>query len=214
MRGKQFLYEEGLNIPLIIRWPKNFPAPCQITPGKVDERLIEAIDLAPTLMNIAGVNKPANMQGRNFLGEQAEPARSFAFGARDRCDETVFRMRAVRDERYRYIYNFTPETPFLQANRYKENFYPVWNLLKQLHSEGKLTPAQEALCQPSMATEELYDLSTDPFEIHNLAQSKNPEHQAALRKLSSALNQWIEETQDQGATLETPEIIRTQLTKH
>jgi arylsulfatase A-like enzyme len=213
-RAKQFLYEEGLNIPLIIRWPKNFPAPSQITPGTVDDRLIEAIDLAPTLLNSAGLPKPVGMQGRNFLGANAEAARQFAFGARDRCDETVFRMRTVRDERYRYIHNFTPEVPFLQANYYKEHFYPVWNLLKQLHAQGRLTPAQDALCQPSMPEEELYDLETDPFEIHNLAGSDKTEHQAALHKLRTALNQWIEETQDQGRVFETPAVISSQTVKH
>jgi arylsulfatase A-like enzyme len=154
------------------------------------------------------------MQGRNFLGANAEAARQFAFGARDRCDETVFRMRTVRDERYRYIHNFTPEVPFLQANYYKEHFYPVWNLLKQLHAQVRLTPAQDALCQPSMPEEELYDLETDPFEIHNLAGSDKTEHQAALHKLRTALNQWIEETQDQGRVFETPAVISSQTVKH
>ena len=90
------------------------------------------------------------MQGRVFLGDRAEPPREYAFGARDRCDETVFRFRTVRDARYRYIRNFTPDRPFLQANDYKEQQYPVWNLLKELHAEGKLTPVQDRLCAPTM----------------------------------------------------------------
>ncbi|MEI6713131.1 MAG: sulfatase [Verrucomicrobiota bacterium] len=210
VRGKQFVYEEGLHIPLIIRWPKNFPAPKQITAGKVDDQLIEAIDLAPTMLRVAGLSKPAKMQGHNFLGEDAEAPRAFAFGARDRCDETVFRLRSVRDERYRYIHNFTPERPFLQANAYKERSYPVWNLLKELHAEGKLTPAQEVLCQPNMPEEELYDLSTDPHQIHNLVNSKEPEAQVALVKLRKALDQWIEETNDQGRVFESAELIQQQ----
>ena len=107
VRGKQFCYEEGLHIPLLIRWPKNFTAPKQISAGKVDSRFIEAIDIAPTLLNIAGIPKPSKMQGRNFLGDNPDIERSCVFGARDRCDETVFRLRTVRDERYRYIHNFT-----------------------------------------------------------------------------------------------------------
>lgn len=210
VRGKQFVYEEGLHIPLIIRWPKNFAAPKQITPGKVDIRFIESIDLAPTLLRAAGLPKPAKMQGRIFLGDDAEADRTMAFGARDRCDETVFRLRSVRDDRYRYIHNFTPERPFLQANAYKERSYPVWNLLKELHAQGKLTPEQEFLCQPTMPEEELYDLSADPHEIRNLAKSEVPEHQAALKKLRTALDRWIEETNDQGRVFETPEVIREQ----
>jgi arylsulfatase A-like enzyme len=206
VRGKQFCYEEGLHIPLIIRWPTQFPPPKGYQAGKVDERLIEAIDLAPTLLDIAGAAKPAKMQGRIILGERADPPRQYAFGARDRCDETVFRFRTVRDERYRYIRNFTPDRPFLQTNAYKERSYPVWNLLKELHAQGKLTPVQEVLCQPTMPAEELYDLTADPHQIHNLAGTESSEHQAALARLRGVLEKWIEETNDQGRVLEPPEV--------
>ena len=137
------------------------------------------------------------------LSWATEP-RQYIFGARDRCDETVFRFRTVRDARYRYIRNFTPERPFLQANEYKEKQYPVWNLLKKLHSEGKLTPAQEFLCAPHMPEEELYDLQSDPHEIRNLAQS--PEHQAIRERLRRVLEKWIEESNDQGREREPPEL--------
>ena len=210
VRGKQFVYEEGLHIPLIIRWPKNVATPKQITPGKVDDRLIEAIDIAPALLRAAGIPKPPKMQGRIFIGDDADTDRTMAFGARDRCDETVFRLRSVRDDRYRYIHNFTPERPFLQANAYKERSYPVWTLLKELHVQGRLTPEQEFLCQPQMHEEELYDLAEDPHEIRNLAQSEAPEHQAALRRLRAAVDRWIEETDDQGRIFETPETIKEQ----
>jgi N-sulfoglucosamine sulfohydrolase len=205
VRGKQFCYEEGLHIPLIIRWPKAFPAPAQLKPGSVDDRLIAAIDILPTLLDVAaGVKKPAGMQGQVFLGDHAEPARRYVFGARDRCDETVFRLRTVRDDRYRYIRNFTPERPFLQPNAYKENSYPVWNLIKKLAAEGKLTPAQAVLAAPTMPPEELYDLKTDPDEIHNLVSSSDPEHQAVLKRLRAELERWIEESNDQGRELESP----------
>jgi arylsulfatase A-like enzyme len=213
VRGKQFCYEEGLHIPLIIRWPKHFPAPTQITAGTVDTRFIEAIDLAPTMLAIAGLPKPERMQGRTFLGANAEPERTCAFGARDRCDETVFRLRTVRDDRYRYIRNFTPDQPFLQPNAYKERAYPVWNLLKELHAAGKLTPAQEVLCQPTMPAEELYDLENDPHESHNLAESAEPEHQQALVRLRALVEAWIEQTDDQGRVFETPEVVRHETRK-
>jgi arylsulfatase A-like enzyme len=150
------------------------------------------------MLAFAGAPKPAKMQGRVFLGERAEPTRELAFGARDRCDETAMRIRTVRDDRYRYIRNFTPEVPFLATNAYKSKQYPVWNLLPELHAQGKLTPAQEFLCQPRMPDEELYDLQNDPWEIHNLATSTRPEDQAALKKLRAVLEKWIEETNDQG----------------
>lgn len=207
VRGKQFCYEEGLNVPLVIRWPKNFPAPENLKPGTVDDRLLHAVDLAPTMLDIAGAAKPAKMQGRIFLGPRTEAAQEYVFGYRDRCDMTVMRLRSVRDQRYRYIHNFTPQTPFLANNDYKETQYPVWNLIKDLHAQGKLTPAQAVLAQPTMPAEELYDLTTDPFEINNLATSTQPEHQQALKRLSGVLDQWMTDINDQGRTPESPEAL-------
>jgi N-sulfoglucosamine sulfohydrolase len=203
-RAKGFCYEEGFIVPLIIRWPKDFPAPKNFKSGTVEARFIDGIDFAPTILDIAGAKKPAGMQGRIFLGDHAEPPREYVFGTRDRCDETVMRIRSVRDARYRYIHNFTPTTPFLAPNNYKETQYPVWNLLKKLHAEGKLTPPQEFLCQPRMPDEELYDLQTDPDEVHNLAASTDATHQAALKKLRGVLDRWIVEVDDKGRVFETP----------
>ena len=203
VRGKQFCYEEGLLVPMIIRWPKQFPEPAHFKAGTTDARLLHGIDLAPTMLAIAGVPKPPKMQGQVFLGDRCEPDREYVFGYRDRCDMTQMRIRTVRDVRYRYIRNFTPWVPFLARNEYKERQYPVWNLLKELHAQGKLTPAQEVLCQPSMPAEELYDLQTDPWEINNLAQSNQTEHQAALKRLRGVLEKWIIDTGDKGQRLET-----------
>jgi len=203
-RGKQFCYEEGLRVPLVIHWPKGLPLPGSFKPGTADDRLLESIDLAPTFLSLAGAPIPPKMQGRPFLGDTVGAPKQFVFGARDRCDETTMRIRTARDARYRYIRNFTPETPFLAKNAYKERAYPVWNLLKELHAQGKLTPAQEFLCQPRMPDEELYDLQTDPHEIHNLADSTNPEHQAELQNLRAVLEKWIEESNDQGRYPESP----------
>ncbi len=206
IRGKQFVYEEGLIVPLIIKWPKNFPAPKHFRAGGTDDRLLMAIDLGPTMMALAGGRIAGKMQGRPFLGDQAGPPREYVFGHRDRCDMTIMRLRTVRDARYRYIRNFTPHVPFLARNEYKENSYPAWNLLKELHAQGKLTPPQAALCAPSMPEEELYDLAADPHQIRNLAGS--PEHKPIRDRLRAALDRWIEETGDQGRRMETMKEIR------
>src|SRR6185436_11768997 len=117
-----------------------------------------------------------------------EPARDFVFGARDRCDETMFRFRTVRDARYRYIRNFMPERPFFQHNDYKERSYPVWNLIKELGAQAKLTDWQKNFyLAPSMPPEELYDMETDRWAMHNLVNSTKPEHQAALKRLRAEL---------------------------
>ncbi|HOW65782.1 MAG TPA: sulfatase-like hydrolase/transferase [Candidatus Paceibacterota bacterium] len=205
VRGKQFCYEEGLHVPCIIRWPKNIPLPPRFTPGSTDNRLLHAIDLAPTMLALAGASKPPKMQGRIFLGDRCEPERPYVFGHRDRCDMTVMRIRTVRDDRYRYIRNYTPHVPFLAFNEYKQKQYPVWNLLPELNGQGKLTAAQAFLCHSSMPEEELYDLQEDPWEVHNLAQSTPSNTQAVLVRLRAVLEQWIEETDDQGRQMETLE---------
>ena len=203
VRGKQFCYEEGLLVPLIIYWPRNFPPPAHFKPGSVDQRFLHGIDLNATTLDIAGVTKPAKMQGQIFLGDKCEPDRRYVFGHRDRCDMTVMRLRTVRDERYRYIRNFTPWVPFLAFNEYKTQQYPVWSLLPKLHAEGKLTPVQDFMCQSTMPDEELYDLQNDPWELNNLARSDKPEVKEALTRLRGVLEKWIEDTDDQGRRMET-----------
>jgi len=211
VRGKQFVYDDGLRVPFIVRWAKNFPEPKGFKAGTASDRLIEAIDIVPTLLDVAGAAKPAKMQGRILFGDRAEPAREYAFGARDRCDETVFRFRTARDARYRYIKNFLPDRPFLQANAYKERQYPVWNLIKELGAQGKLTDWQKNFyLSPTMAPEELYDMDTDPWAMNNLVVSKNPAHQTALARLRGALDQWIVDSDDQGRVLESPAVAAAQ----
>ncbi len=209
VRGKQFCYESGLHVPMIIRWPKSFPAPKQIRPGLVDERLLASIDLAPTMLSIAGA-RPEKTEGTVFIGDQAGPPRDYVFGARDRCDETAMRIRTVRDRRYRYIRNFTPEVPLLAPNAYKERQYPAWNLIKQLNSEGKLTPVQAVLTAARMPDEELFDIEEDPHETNNLAKSQKPEHQETLKRLRAVLEKWIKDTDDKGQISEPPEVIAAQ----
>lgn len=207
VRGKQFVYDDGLRVPLIIRWAKSQLAPAGFAPGTVSDRIIEAIDLAPTFIDLAGAPKPAKMQGRILFGPRAEPAREYAFGARDRCDETMFRFRTARDARYRYIRNFMPERPFLQKNDYKERSYPVWNLIKELGAQGKLTDWQKNFyLAPTMPAEELYDMEADPWAMNNLAKSTKPDHQAALQRLRGALEKWLVDSDDQGRFPEPPEV--------
>ncbi|MEO5803929.1 MAG: sulfatase [Verrucomicrobiota bacterium] len=189
VRDKQWLYDGGLHIPLIVRWPGN------LKPGTVRDDLVSSIDISATSLHLAGIKFPKNMQGQIFLGPKAQE-RKHIFGARDRCDETMDRIRCVRTRDFSYIRNYHPEFPYTQRNAYKERAYPVLELMKQLHAEGKLTPAQELFMAPRKPAEELYDLRNDPDEIHSLADS--PTHRKVLRELRKVLDQWIEKTDDQG----------------
>jgi len=190
VRGKQWLYDGGIHIPLVIRWPGH------IKPGTVVGELVSAIDFAPTCLKLAGAEPPKHMQGRVFLGPGRDAPRERIFASRDRCDETVDRIRCVRTRRHKYIRNFMPERPYTQPNRYKERSYPMLRLMRELHAAGKLTPAQQLFMAPRRPPEELYDIQADPWEIHNLADS--PDHQDVLKKMRRILDQWIIDTDDQG----------------
>jgi len=197
VRCKQFLYEGGIRVPLIIRWPGH------TKPATAVDDLVSAIDFGPTSFKLAGIEPPKYMQGRIFLGPDAQ-RRDFIIAARDRCDGTVDRIRCVRTKQYKYIRNYFPNRPYTQFNLYKKQDYPVWSLLQVLFIEGKLTPQQELFMACIRPEEELYDLQTDPYEINNLA--NDPWHQETLKKLRDILDEWIKETGDQGGIPEDPQI--------
>ena len=94
LRGKQFLYEEGIRVPMIIRLPKKQRA------GTERDDLIEHIDVAACSLSLADIKIPDYVQGRDFLAADYKP-RKFVFAARDRCDETVDILRCVRDSHYK-----------------------------------------------------------------------------------------------------------------
>ncbi len=189
IRGKQWLYDAGIHVPLMVRWPGG------IKPGTVVEDPVSSIDLTATALWLAGLERPEKMQGQVMFGPQARP-RDCIFAARDRCDMTVDRIRCVRTRHYKYIRNFMPERPYTQHNDYIESNYPTLAVMKQLHAEGKLNATQALFMQPRKPEEELYDLLADPHEVNNLAGSA--QHQGILRELREKLERWIEETNDQG----------------
>lgn len=207
VRGIHWCYDSGLRVPLILRWSRNFPAPEDCRPGSVHEQVISLLDLTATTLDLAGLKRPAGMQSRIFLGPNADPPRKYAFSARDRIDETVNRIRSVRDERYRYNRNFMPEQSLAALNRYREKCFLLMPLARQLHAAGKLRGPALALVSPRLPDEELYDTKSDPFETRNLADSKEPEHREALLRLRTALEVWITETGDRGQTPEPAEVV-------
>jgi N-sulfoglucosamine sulfohydrolase len=208
LRGLDWCYDSGDRVPLIVRWPKNFPAPPQYRAGLTSEQLVSLIDLTATTLALAGVPKPAGMHGRIILGTDADPAREVVFSARDRTDEAVQRIRAVRGPRYRYIRNFIPDHPYLAPHRYKEARFPAVPLLRARQAEGRLTDAQRTLVVDRLPDEELYDTEADPHEIHNLAASRDTEHQRILGEMRATLDQWIAETDDQGRFPESPAVLK------
>lgn len=187
-RGKQFLYDEGAHIPFIVRGPG-------VTAGAVREDLIMQIDMAALSLAAAGIPIPSVMQGMDILAKDYQP-RDAIFAARDRCDETVERIRSVRTDHYLYIRNFYPERPHLQPNVYKDN-KAIVKALRADHEAGTLSSVSEDLLfSPKRAPEELYDYQRDPSQLTNLA--ANPDYREALESHRAQLDHWMVESQDKG----------------
>lgn len=193
-RGKRWMYDSGIHVPLIVRWPGRIAA------GSASEELVSFLDFAPTFISLAGATPPEHLQGRVFLGERAQPEPPFVFAARDRTDEIFDRTRAGRDRQFKYIRNFAPEAPYDLRVEYAEQ-QPTMQGLRRLHAAGQLSPLQESLLfAQTRPPEELYDCAADPHEIKNLAD--DPEHSERLAKMRGALDEWMTRTGDLG---EVPE---------
>ncbi len=206
-RGIHWCFDSGLHVPMIIRYPEKIAAPGQVVPGTVNNQVVSLLDLTATTLWMAGIEKPTGMQSRVLLGPDADPARQFAFAARDRIDETVVWQRSVHGARYHYIRNGTPGAGFPTLNRYKEKCFLVKPLMRQLHAEGKLTGPPADLMEP-FATEMLFDTQADPHEVANLVGSRKARHRRVLAEMRAALDTWMVETGDRGHLLEPDDLVR------
>lgn len=199
-RHKQFLYEGGINVPLIVAGPG-------IEERQVRDDLVSAIDLGPSSLRQAGINIPPHMQGKDMFDPDYN--RDFVIAARDRCDYTIDRIRAVVTDRYKYIRNFKTDRPYLQP-QYRDG-RDYMEVLKRLHEEGELNEVQSRFVSDERPAEELYDLRNDPHETNNLVHSSRRDHQMALGHLRTILHRWIVETDDQGRFPETDAALKAVL---
>lgn len=188
-RAKRWLYDSGLNIPLIIRFPDRREA------GSVNEDLISSVDFGPTVLSLSGVKVPVHMQGRPFLGSQVAEPREYVFAARDRVDESYDMIRSVRDKNYLYIQNYYPNEPFHIWVPYL-NRMPIMQEVMRLDAENKLNDVQKKWMADNRPPEELYDVKADPFQLNNLAE--NPEFKNVLGRMRAQEKQWALETKDMG----------------
>jgi arylsulfatase A-like enzyme len=161
----------------------------------VREELIEHIDIAAISLATAGIAVPSAMHGRDLFAKFYAP-RTAVFAARDRCDETVERLRSVRTDRYLYIRNFFPQRPHLQPNAYKDG-KSIVQTLRSLHEKAQLDPLAESLLfSPTRLAEELYEWKTDRWQVTNLAAA--PAHRSTLEQLRARLDRWMIDTHDHG----------------
>ena len=205
-RGKRFLHDTGLKVPFFIRFPEKYKhlAPVQAG-GKVDT-LINFVDLAPTILSLAGLSKPNYMHGKAFLGKRAEKENDYIIGIRDRVDEAWEFSRTVHDGRYQYIRNFLPHRPRMQRSFYSE-ITPIRQDLRRLNSEGKLEGHEQWLMRPDKPAEELYDTKNDPWELNNLAGL--PDFQELLKSKRKILFDWMIKTRDTGLLPEAEIVSRS-----
>ena len=193
-RMKRELYDRGIHIPFIIRYPGAQHA------GTVNNELISSVDFAPSMLSLAGISIPAHMQGKAFLGKyKTQEPRKYIYAARDRMDTEYDRVRAVRDNRFKYMYNYETVKPAYQEIQFRLDI-PMMKELLSLYKDKKLNSLQASWFVPGKPEEELYDTEKDPHEMHNLA--ADPAYRTKLTELRTAFQNWTKKYGDMGALRE------------
>ncbi len=203
LRDKQFLYDGGIHMPLIISAPGNHKLieKYGLEIGAINDELISLLDITATTLEMANIEIPDYMESRSLLADDYH--RDWIVAARDRCDFTIDRIRAIRDKEFKYIRNFMTDRPLMQP-QYRDKT-PYYKEFMEIWKSGEAPFADEWLSDERPA-EELYDIVNDPHEIHNLA--ADPAYQAQLLKMRNILDEWVAETDDQGQYPESKEQLR------
>ena len=227
-RGKTHVYEDGLRVPLIIRFPEKYQHLAPGPPGMVVDDLVMTMDMGASVLSMMDAQIPQHFQGQAFLGKQKEPQRDYVCGARDRLDNCNEMIRTIRSEKYRYIRNFLPHRPYAsfwpdggffatppEKGTPEHDFWDTSCLPgeQKVHDPDGvfLLPIPEAysaylIWQAKKPFEELYDVENDPEEIANLAD--DPEYSDLKDQMRTQLFAWMIETRDLGLIDETEMIVR------
>ena len=201
-RHKRAIYDTGVKVPFMIKYPKSKGA------GSRVDALLSFIDLAPTVLDIAGIKIPKYLQGMSILNS-SDFERKYLVTASDRFDEEVDRIRSVKTKKFKLIKNYYPNNSHALPVAYRENM-PMMKLLNEFNSRDKLNDDQKKWFSTPKSKFELYDLKNDPLELNDL--SSLDEFELTVKKMDSVLNQWIIQTNDLG---EYPEsfVIDNSITK-
>lgn len=195
-RSKRWPYDSGLHVPMIVHVPEKFKklAPKEYEVGGTSERLVSFIDLAPTVLSLAGIEPKEWMQGNAFMGQYETTPPKYMYGFRGRMDERYDMVRSVTDGRFVYIRNFMPHKIYGQHIDYMFQT-PTTQVWKKMYDAGELNEAQSQFWEEK-PWEELYDLTTDPDEVNNLRYKE--EFTATKQQLKQALSDWQLEIRDVG----------------
>jgi uncharacterized sulfatase len=192
---KKWVWEAGIHVPLIVRFPEKYRQWASGNPGTTCDRLVSFVDFAPTVLGLAGVAIPSHLQGEAFFGPQAGQPRRYVYAIRDRMNERYDTVRVVRDRRYQYLRNYMPHLSWSQYVSYTEAM-PTMQVWRRLAEAGQLNAVQARYFQPIKPVEELYDTQADPYQIHNLA--GDPACQEVLERLRQESVAWMKRTGDLG----------------
>ena len=195
-RSKRWTYNSGLNVPMILYVPDKFRdlRPAEYAAGGESDRLVGFVDLAATVLSLAGVRPPEHFQGRAFAGKHETPPPPYSYAFRGRMDERYDMVRSVRDERFIYIRNFMPHRIYGQFIQYMFQT-PTTAVWHRMYGEGRLAPPRTHFWETKPA-EELYDLHEDPYETRNLA--ADPAHAEVLERMRNARREWSLSIRDLG----------------
>ena len=194
-RGKGYLHDTGIKVPLIIEFPEKYKHYSPAKAGAFSDELVNFIDFPPTVLSLTGIDPPKYMQGNPFLGQYRKNSNDYVISIRDRRDEVLMFSRSIRTDKYHYIRNFLPHSPRMQRNFYSE-ITPIRQELRRLDNLGLLQSNEDWLMEDSVPVDELYDTETDPHELNNLAQEA--EHLEIMELLKRNLFSWMVETKDLG----------------
>jgi len=192
LRGKRTVYRAGIQVPLIVVRPE------EPKPGSRNSQLVSLIDLAPTILSLAGIKPKKYMQGGDFLDPDFK--RDYVVAAKDRIHQNYDRVRTLVNGEFQYIRNFAPELPYMQHNPYRDQS-PMIQEMYQLRSKNALDSTQLLFFADQRPKEELYDIKDDPYQIHNLIH--DPEYAEIIGGFRNSLDHWIQETHDLGGMDET-----------
>ena len=193
-RSKRFLFESGLHVPLIVHAPKAYQHLMENKSGERTDRLVSFVDFAPTILSLVGIEPPAHIQGKAFLGKYKTEPREYVVSARGRMDERTDCSRSIRDKRFRYTRNYMPHKKF---GEYLEYLWraPSMQSWEEEYREGRLNEIQSVFFEKK-PFEELYDVENDPHNVHNLAD--DPTFENDLKRLRNALDDWASKSLDAG----------------
>ncbi len=205
-RSKRFVYDTGTKIPFIVHVPEKFKHLLQNDMGTRTDDMIDIVDLAPSILHLAGIEIPAHLQGHNIFSSSIKQAKKYNYLYRGRMDERIDLVRSLRDKKFKYIRNYMPH----RANGQHLNY--LWNAASMLSWEqeclnNRCNKVQQRFWQ-LRKPEELYDIEVDPWEVNNLADK--PQYQQVLLSMRETLKEKNRRYKDIGFIPEGELVKRTQ----